>query len=201
MTAVRGRSAVVTGGTDGIGAATALELRAREADVVIVGRSAAKAAALVDRAAQLPGPGSLRSITTDLSLLANAERVAEQVAAELGSVDLLLNAVGVLITRTAHTSEGLELDFAVGYLARFVLLERLSARGALRPSTRVINVAASAPKVPRLARLEFADLLTAQAAGRYGVTGVGGHEHPAGGPTAGPHPASAAVRPEHPVRR
>lgn len=194
MNTLTGLTAVVTGGTDGIGAATALELRARGADVTIVGRSPAKAEAMVARAAALPGPGSLRAITADLSLMRTAREIGERLADEIGHVDLLLNAVGILITRTAHTEEGIELDFAVGYLSRFVLMETLAARGAFTPTTRIVTIAASSREVPKFARLEFDDLaaveartgmtshgqaqlandlLTAQAAARYGVTAVG----------------------------
>lgn len=194
MNTLTGLTAVVTGGTDGIGAATALELRARGADVTIVGRSPAKAEAMVARAAALPGPGNLRAITVDLSLMRTAREIGERLADEIGHVDLLMNAVGILITRTAHTEEGIELDFAVGYLSRFVLMETLAARGAFTPTTRIVTIAASSREVPKFARLEFDDLaaveartgmtshgqaqlandlLTAQAAARYGVTAVG----------------------------
>jgi NAD(P)-dependent dehydrogenase (short-subunit alcohol dehydrogenase family) len=194
LTGLTGVTAVVTGGTDGIGAATALELRARGADVTIVGRSPAKAQALVARADALPGSGSLRAITADLSLMRTAREIGERLAEEIGHVDLLLNAVGILITRTAHTDEGIELDFAVGYLSRFVLMETLAARGAFTPTTRIVSIAASSREVPKFARLEFDDLaaveartgmtshglaqlandlLIAQAAARYGVTAVG----------------------------
>lgn len=194
MSDLTGQRAVVTGGTNGIGAATAWELRARGADVTIVGRSQAKADSLVARAAEQPGSGSLKAIVADLSLMRTAEAVANSLADELGHIDLLLNAVGILISRTAHTSEGIELDFAVGYLSRFVLLETLHARGALASSTRLITIAASSPRVPKFAQMEFADLdlvrartgmtshgqaqlandlLTAQAGGRYGITAIG----------------------------
>lgn len=194
MNTLIGKKAVVTGGTDGIGAATAMELRRRGADVTIVGRSTAKADNIVRRAAELPEPGSLRAITADLSLMRTVREVGQRLARELGTVDLLLNAVGILITRTAHTAEGIELDFAVGYLSRFVLLETLAAGGALSPDTRVVTIAASSREVPKFARMEFDDLaaveartgmtshgqaqlandlLTAQAAARYGVTAVG----------------------------
>lgn len=194
MNTLTGLTAVVTGGTDGIGAATALELRARGADVTIIGRSPAKAEAMVARAAALPGPGSLRAITADLSLMRTAREIGDRLADEIGHVDLLLNAVGILITRTAHSEEGIELDFAVGYLSRFVLMETLAARGAFTPTTRIVTIAASSREVPKFARLEFDDLaaveartgmtshgqaqlandlLTAQAAARYGVTAVG----------------------------
>ena len=168
-----GLTAVVTGGTDGIGAATALELRRRGANVAIIGRSAAKADAIVAQAqAQaLPGPGSLGAITTDLSLMANVVAAGQQLASELDHIDLLLGAAGILISRTEHAAEGMETDFAVGYLSRFVLLETLHRLGAIGVPSRVITIAASSPKVPSFARMEFDDLAVVEA--RTGMTSHG----------------------------
>jgi NAD(P)-dependent dehydrogenase (short-subunit alcohol dehydrogenase family) len=188
------KTAVITGGTDGIGAATALLLRRRGAHVTVIGRSPAKADALVARAAAEPGPGSLRAVVADLGRMATVEATVERLATDVGAIDLLVHCVGILIARTEHTDEGIEKDFAVGYLSRFVFLEAAARHGLLHPGTRMVNVAASGPKVPAWARMEFTDLaevqartgmrghgqaqlandlLTAQAPGRYGITAVG----------------------------
>lgn len=186
MTPPAGRVAVVTGGTDGIGAATARVLRSRGADVVVLGRSRDKADRL--------RPVGIRPVVADLSLMTEVVAAVDQVQALAPRVDLLVHAVGVLLTRAEHTAEGLEKDFAVSYLSRYLFLEEAARRGMLHPGTRMVNIAASAPKVPRIARMEFsslaevearvglrghgqaqlaADLLTAAAPGRYGMTAVG----------------------------
>lgn len=189
-----GRLAVVTGGTGGIGAASALALREAGADVVAIGRSAAKADALLARAEGSTGPGSLRVLVRDLAEMATVTATVADLAGSTGRIDLLLHAVGVLLTRRAHTAEGIELDLAVSYLSRFVFLEEAARRGLLHPGTRLVNIAASARRVPRYARMEFSsleevaarvgmrshgqaqlanDLLTAQAPARYGITAIG----------------------------
>ncbi len=194
MSDLAGKNAVVTGGTDGIGAATALLLRRRGADVTIIGRSRAKADALVARADTLPGPGSLRALVADFSEMATVKTTVDDLAVRVPRIDLLVHAVGILIPYTAHTGEGIEKDFAVGYLSRFVFLESAARHRLLHPDTRMINIAASGPKIPRFARVEFSDLaevearvgmrghgqaqlandlLTAQAPARYGITAVG----------------------------
>ncbi|MEU1837267.1 SDR family NAD(P)-dependent oxidoreductase [Micromonospora chersina] len=210
MTAPTGKTAVVTGGTDGIGAATALRLRRLGADVILIGRSQAKADALVARAAALPGPGSLRAITADFSSMRAVEAVVARLAGEIDAVDLLVHAVGILITRTEHTAEGVEKDFAVSYLSRFVFLEAAARQGLLHPGTRLVNIAASGPKIPTFARMEFGnlaevesrvgmkshgqaqlanDLLTVQAPQRYGITAIG----------YGPGAADTSIRREVPT--
>lgn len=188
------RFAVVTGGTDGIGAATARALRAAGADVVIVGRSQEKAAALLRADKSHGGTGSMSTIVADLAEMKNVITVVDEVADRTDHIDLLVHAAGILITRTEHTTEGIEKDFAVGYLSRFVFLEHAARRSLLSRSTRMVNIAASAPTIPWYARMEFSsqtevearvgmrshgqaqlanDLLTAQAPTRYGITAIG----------------------------
>ncbi len=188
-----GRTAVVTGGTDGIGAATVHLLRRGGADVVAIGRSTAKADALRARETRAPAAaGRLAVRTADLGLVAEVTRTVAELG--LDRIDLLVHAAGVLVPRAEWTAEGLERNFAVSYLARFVLLEEAQRAGLLHAGTRLVGIAASAPRVPRFARVEFSslpevegrtgmrahgqaqladDLLVALAPGRYGVTAVG----------------------------
>lgn len=165
-----GTTAVVTGGTSGIGAATASLLRERGARVVILGRSRAKADLLVAESAARPGPGSLEAVVTDLGLMRNARAAVDDVADRLDRIDVLVHAVGTFLTRPEHTAEGVETDLAVSYLSRYVFLEAAHSRGLLSPATRMVSIAASAPRMPRRARTEFPDLDTVQAR-----TGAAGH--------------------------
>ncbi len=188
------RTAVVTGGTDGIGAATALRLYRQGAHVTIIGRSQAKADALTAQASAEPGRGSLRAVVADFSEMATVQATVDRLTRNTPAIDVLVHAVGILLPRTEHTVEGIEKDFAVGYLSRFVFLEAAARHHLLHPETRMINIAASSPKVPSFARMEFTDLdevqarvgmtshgqaqlandlLTAQAPARYGITAIG----------------------------
>lgn len=193
-TSFAGRTVVVTGGTNGIGAATARTLRQHGAHVVIIGRSAAKADAMLGEAAALGTPGSMDAIVSDFSSMRAVVEAVDDLAGRVETVDVLIHAVGVFLTRPAHTTEGIELDFAVSYLSRYVFLEHAHRLGLLTAQTRLINIAASAPRLPKRARLEFDDLdtvrartgfashsqaqtandlLTAQAGARYGVAALG----------------------------
>ncbi|MFF3639351.1 SDR family NAD(P)-dependent oxidoreductase [Streptomyces sp. NPDC002250] len=192
MKHLNGQLAVVTGGTDGIGAATARALRDRGADVVIIGRSQSKAASLEKEPAL--NEGSLHALNADFSSMTQVRSVVRQLAEKHRHIDFLVHAVGILITHAQYTDEGLEKDFAVSYLSRYVFMEEAATLGLIGPTTRMVNIAASAPDVPKYARMEFSDLstvrartgmkahgqaqlandlLTAQAASRYGITAVG----------------------------
>lgn len=204
-----GTTAVVTGGTDGIGAATVRLLRERGADVIAVGRSRTKADALrAEETHRSAGSGRLDVRIADLGLMTEVVHLVENLT--VPRVDLLVHAVGVLLTKAEHTTEGLEKDFAVSYLGRYLFLEQAHRRGLLTDRTRLVNLAASAPRVPRFAQVEFSslaqveartgmrahgqaqlanDLLTALAPDRYGITAVG----------YGPGAVDTSIRREVPV--
>lgn len=193
MNDLRGKIAVVTGGTDGIGAATALALSAAGAQVTVFGRSAEKAERVTAQATTAGG-GSLRAMPADFSLMKNVVETVDHLADAVEHIDIVVHAVGVLLPRTEHTSEGIEKDFAISYLARFAFLEQANTRGLLHQGTRMINISAAGPKVPPYARVEFQplsevqarvgmkshgqaqlanDLLTIQSPERYGLIAVG----------------------------
>jgi NAD(P)-dependent dehydrogenase (short-subunit alcohol dehydrogenase family) len=161
---LNGKVAVITGGTDGIGAATARELARRGAQVWIIGRSQTKGERVVATAAtERAGSSSIQFIQADFSLMANVIATVDELAQHLGHVDVLVHSVGILIAHKAHTTEGIELDFAVGYLSRFVMTRVLVERGLLGAGSVMLNIAASSPQIPRIARMEFDDLAVVEA--------------------------------------
>ncbi len=160
---IAGKTVVITGGTDGIGAATALELRRRGARVWIIGRSHQKGQHLVAEAAREAGDGSLSFIAADFSLMAKVSATVAQLRATLAHIDVLVHCVGILIAHKEYTAEGIEKDFAVGYLSRFVMTKALAEQGLLDASSLMVNIAASGPRVPGMARVEFDDLAAVEA--------------------------------------
>ena len=89
------RVAIVTGGSRGIGLATAMALREAGADVLVCGRS--KAA--LDRAGanivHTPGAGRVATVVADIRRHDEAERVVTAAVDELGAVDILVNNAGI----------------------------------------------------------------------------------------------------------
>lgn len=168
---VKGKTVVITGGTDGIGAATALELKRRGAHVWIIGRSHDKGNQLVVASAKDQDQGSLNFIQADFSLMRNVLNSIEQLRARVTQIDVLIHCVGILIAHKEYTEEGIEKDFAVGYLSRFVMTKALVAQQLLLPGSKVINVAASGPNIPKMAKLEFHDLAVVES--RFGMQSHG----------------------------
>jgi NAD(P)-dependent dehydrogenase (short-subunit alcohol dehydrogenase family) len=135
------RTAVVTGGTGGIGRAVAGELARRGHRVLIVGRSAARGAqvlAELDEAA--PGAGHAL-VRADLSLLRETARAADDITGHTERLDAVVLCAGVLSTVAEWTDEDLERSFALNYLSRYLLLRLLLPTLAEAPSGRVVLVA------------------------------------------------------------
>jgi len=95
MDDLQGRGAVITGGASGIGFATAKQLAARGAKLVLadVERGA------LDRAlAELRGAGAeAHGVVCDVSKLADVQRLADESFARLGAVHVLFNNAGVAV--------------------------------------------------------------------------------------------------------
>jgi NAD(P)-dependent dehydrogenase (short-subunit alcohol dehydrogenase family) len=86
-----GRMALVTGSTSGIGYATAKGLAGAGADVVVNGRSQAKADAAAAAIAKAVPGAKVRGVAADVSTAAGCEALV----AALGEVDILINNAGI----------------------------------------------------------------------------------------------------------
>lgn len=91
----KGKAAVVTGGTRGIGRAIALMLAEEGADVVFTyARSVEEARSLVEQINEL-GRKAL-GLQMDVTDFDKAKELVEKVKAELGSLDILVNNAGII---------------------------------------------------------------------------------------------------------
>lgn len=146
-----GRTIVITGASDGVGAAAARQLKASGEQVVIVGRSPGKTSTL---ARELGVPYHVADYT-DLSQV-------RTLASELASyprIDVLANNAGAIMGPREVTRDGFERTFQVNHLAGFLLthllLPKLQASGA-----SIIQTASVAARV--MSRFDIDDLQNAR---------------------------------------
>jgi NAD(P)-dependent dehydrogenase (short-subunit alcohol dehydrogenase family) len=100
--AVEGKRVLITGASAGIGRATALQVGAAGGTVLLVARSAEK---LTDVKNLIEKEGGTAFIhTADLSDLASCDALVEQVLAQHGGIDVLINNAGRSIRRSVHLS-------------------------------------------------------------------------------------------------
>ena len=137
-----GKTVLVTGSTDGLGRELALALAADGAHVIVHGRNAERGQAVVDEITA-GGRGSARFIAADFSSMQAVREFADTVAGSTPKLDLLVNNAGVaFIDGERRTSaDGHELQFAVNYLAGWVLVNKLRPNLAAAAPSRIVNVA------------------------------------------------------------
>ncbi|OFW12403.1 MAG: short-chain dehydrogenase [Acidobacteria bacterium RIFCSPLOWO2_12_FULL_66_10] len=94
MESLKGKVALVTGGTRGIGLAIARALVAEGVQVVATGRSAARVSAARGRIEEA-GPGAVETLQADVRRYADMARVADATVSRFGGLDILVNNAGV----------------------------------------------------------------------------------------------------------
>ena len=140
---LRGRTALVTGATSGIGAETALGLARLGARVGIVGRDPARTEAILARLRGETG-AEADAFVADLSEQAQVRRLAAEVAARYASLDILVNNAGAIFSERHVTADGIERTWALDHLAYVLLTHELMPRLAVAPAARIVNVASAA---------------------------------------------------------
>lgn len=121
----RSKDALVTGATDGIGKEIARGLARSGHRVGVVGRDAQKAARVADEIRQTTGNPNVEFFTADLRLMREAKRLGDEVASRWTGLNCLVHSAGVVSGRRELTNEGIESNFAINYLSRFVLTQKL----------------------------------------------------------------------------
>jgi len=142
-------TALVTGGTSGIGAEFARQLADRGHDIVLVARDAgrleAMAAELRDRGRSVgnPGPTTVEILVADLADPGATDRVAARLADPLHPIDWFVNNAGFRVSSRLTTPDVAEHDRAFAVMVRAVLVLGGAAAAAMRArgAGRIVNVA------------------------------------------------------------
>ena len=118
-----GEVAVVTGSTSNVGKGFAQALAWAGAKVVVVGRSAARGAAVADEINADNGPDTAIFVQADVSSEADVARLQEEAVAKFGKVDILINnAMDMSLNFSILESKVEDLDRAYAISARAVML-------------------------------------------------------------------------------
>jgi NAD(P)-dependent dehydrogenase (short-subunit alcohol dehydrogenase family) len=148
--AAEGRTVIVTGASDGIGAAAARALARRGDQVIVVGRSPTKTSAVAKEIGAV-------SHVADFARLDEVRALAADLRARHPRIDVLLNNAGIIAGgQRTLTPDGHELTLQVNHLAPFLLTVLL--RDQLAPAGGRVITTASAAGTARDARIALEDL-------------------------------------------
>jgi len=172
-------TALITGGTSGIGRATAKQLAKLGVHVLVVGRNTTRGN---ETLAEIRGAGGKADfISSDLRNAASAREVAKR-ALELGNghVDILINNAGIFpFGRTHETTEELfDSAYSLNVKAPFFLVAELAPLMAKNGKGAIVNVSTmvadyGAPGMSLYGSTKAAlNLLTKAWAAEYGPSGV-----------------------------
>lgn len=129
MTDLTGKLALVTGGSRGIGAAAAIALAGRGADVAITYKSSPADAAEVVKAIEAAGQRGF-ALEADAADAEAIEAAVERAAHELGGLDILVNnaGIGAMGMITDVTTEDLDRVLAINVRGVYVAARAAAAR-------------------------------------------------------------------------
>jgi short-subunit dehydrogenase len=147
MRELRGRTALVTGGSGGIGKHIALALTAEGMDVAVSGR---REDALESVVADLRGLGvRAEAVPADLYDLSQVDRLIDRAEAALGPIDLLVNNAGMESTGsfTSYTREELTSMVDLNLTAPMLLTHRVLPGMLSRGRGHVVFMASLAGKL------------------------------------------------------
>lgn len=146
MTAIAGKTVVLTGAGRGIGAFIARALAREKATVVCISRSPEGLAKICAEIDELGGKGI--SIPFDLSLVENLSVLVEEIKQQVSSIDILINNAGIEIYRdfSNYTLAELQSVLSTNLLAAMELTRLVLPSMLDRRSGQIVNMASTSGK-------------------------------------------------------
>lgn len=139
MSELRGKRALVTGASRGIGAAIALALADKGADVAITYERSAERAADVVRAIEAKGRKAV-AIQADSADPAAIKRSVDDTVQALGGLDILVNNAGIALFNTFAEFSVEDIDALLDVNVRGPILTAQAAIPHLKQGARIINI-------------------------------------------------------------
>lgn len=122
-----GKTAIVTGGSSGVGEFVSRGLIERGAKVISLSRGVSKSTA------EIPG---LKSVKCDLGNPRSVVEAVDRISNE--KIDLLIGNAGIVVSSFQLTSDDIEKTFAVNVLGHHLLYSLLNRRGLFNDQARIV---------------------------------------------------------------
>ena len=151
------KTIMITGGSSGIGLAAAGQFLSDGNKVIMLCREGEKA--LVARKSLIETTGSSEEsidlVFADLGSRNQIQTAIQDISDRYESIDILINNAGVLRTKRTETEDGLEMNFAVNYLAIVQITSGILPLLKRAPGARVVNLSS---EIYKQAKIDIEDL-------------------------------------------
>ena len=137
---LQGRTALVTGGTSGIGFYTALTLAKMGAVVYVTGRDAVRGKEAEHQIRASADQENVHFIRADASTVGGNQELARRVVAETAQLHILVNNVGGLYNDRWVTADSYEATLAMNFVGPFALTDALLPLLQKSAPSRIVNV-------------------------------------------------------------
>jgi NAD(P)-dependent dehydrogenase (short-subunit alcohol dehydrogenase family) len=137
---MKGKNIVITGGNDGIGFFTSLELAHLGVNIIMVCRDQTKAELAVEKIKLLTGNQNIKFVIGDLSKQKSIHQAANEISTLAPKIDVLINNAGAVFNSFIKSEDGYEMTFATNHLGHFLLTGLLLKNLKNAQSPRIINV-------------------------------------------------------------
>jgi len=151
----KGRIAIVTGSSSGIGYETARVLANKNAKVIIAVRNLTKGEIAKSNIVGQNNTADVEVMKIDLSDLKSVEDFVKEYKNKYTKLDLLINNAGVMIPPYSKTKDGFELQMGTNHFGHFALTLQLFDLIEKTPNSRIVNVSSGAHKY---GNIDFNDL-------------------------------------------
>ena len=146
---------LITGATDGIGKATALNLAKEEHSIIVHGRNSIKVLNTIEHITNQTGNTNIIPFVADFASLNEVKDAAGIITKKVKSLDILINNAAVICPKYEESKDGYEMTFQVNYLAPFLLTFSLLPLIKKGNSPQIINIAS----IAHASSLDFNNIL------------------------------------------
>lgn len=107
---LEGKTALITGGTSGIGLAVAQRFLREGAAVVVAGRSVERCRIAAETLAAIKGPDAILAVPTDVTQAESVKHLVAMAIKRFGQIDILINSAGKYLEKRLEETDEAEWD-------------------------------------------------------------------------------------------
>ena len=138
------KTIVISGATNGIGKAAAIELSKENPKLLFTYRNQSLADELLAEIKDISPNTQVQSVYCDFSDQDSIKKCTNEINDLCANIDVLINNAGVVNTSYHETGEGIENTFAVNHLGYFLFTNLLLQKLKGHDETRIVNVSSAA---------------------------------------------------------